>query len=48
MTLARFRQPARVSLSEAIDVPVMVRHLRLVRETVYPTLAFDTAATFVL
>ena len=48
VTLARFRHPARVSVAEALDVPVMVRTLRLVRETIYPTLAFETVAGFAL
>ncbi|MEO3470940.1 2'-5' RNA ligase family protein [Roseomonas sp. CAU 1739] len=48
VTLARFRQAARVSIPEALDVSVEVRQLRLVRETVYPTLAFETVATFAL
>ena len=48
VTLARFRHAARVSVAEALDAPVEVRSLRLVRETIYPTLAFDTVADFTL
>lgn len=48
VTLARFRHPARVSVAEALDVAVEVRSLRLVRETIYPTLAFETVAGFAL
>ena len=47
-TLARFRHAAPVSLPAALAVTVPVRTIRLVRETVYPTLAFDTVATFML
>lgn len=47
-TLARFRDRACVSLPTAMDVPVEVSTLRLVRETVYPTLAFEVIGTFAL
>ena len=47
-TLARFRRPVRVSLPTALDVVVPVRALRLVREVVYPSLAFETVATIPL
>ena len=46
--LARFRHAAAVSLPAALEARVSVRSVRLVRETIYPTLAFDTVASFML